>query len=45
MVLEEPGESDLFGKLEEHEPEQEDGDYLCKRSRPATAGDARARGP
>jgi hypothetical protein len=36
VVLEEPGESDLFGKLEEHELEQEDRGYPCKRSLPAT---------
>ena len=36
MVLEEPGESDLFGKLKEHQLEQEDGGDLRQRSRPAT---------
>jgi hypothetical protein len=29
MVLEEPGEPDLFGKLEEHQLQHEDGNHLC----------------
>jgi len=38
MVLEEPGESDLFGKLKQHQLQQKDGGDLCQRSRPATGG-------
>ena len=34
MVLEEPGESDLLGKLKEHQLQEEDGDYLRQREEP-----------
>jgi hypothetical protein len=36
MVLEETGESDLFGELTEHQLKYEDRRHLAQRSRPAT---------
>jgi hypothetical protein len=38
MVLEESGESDLFGKLKQHQLQQKDGPDLRQRSPPAAGG-------
>jgi hypothetical protein len=45
MVLEKPGESDLLGKLKQHQLEQKDRDYLRQRSRPTTGRSSPASEP
>jgi hypothetical protein len=44
MVLEEPGETDLFGQLKQHQLQQKDGGHLRQRPRPPT-GRCRHRSP
>jgi hypothetical protein len=45
MVLEEPGVSDLFGKLKQHQLKQKDGGDLRQRSRPTTGRSSPASEP
>jgi hypothetical protein len=45
VMRQESGESDLFGKLEQHQLQQEHCSNLGKSSRPATGGVTRACGP